>query len=284
MKGGGYVCGAAYGPELSVKHMFIDNVEHIELLRQSKYVQSSTGSSFIEAKEKLCTGRLVVFVGTPCQIAGLYSFLGKEYDNLITIEFICLGVNSPKAYQKWLQDLESRKGIKIARVWFKYKSEGWRRSPFVTRIDFVDGSYTVLNHNNNYYMRGYLEKNLYLRPSCSSCKFMGIPRVADITLGDFWGLDPEEDDDKGTSMIMINSLAGEKLFDLLKDTIQSQRQPLSIVRKGNVHFEIPAEYNPCSKEFLQRIENEDFEKCIKEYLPSRNIINRVLNKMKRIFG
>ena len=279
---GGYVCGAAYDNDCTVNHSFIENPNQIGELRQSKYVQSDIGSSFIETKERLSTGKMIVFVGTPCQIAGLYSFLGKHYDNLITIEFICLGVNSPKAYNSWIKGIENRKGSKVCRVWFKYKSEGWRKSPFITRIDFADGTNIVLNQRNNYYMRGYLEKNLFFRPSCSTCKFMGLPRVGDITLGDFWGLDPEDEDDKGTSLVMINSELGEELFNSIQDTVKSERQSLAIVRKGNAHFDTPAEYNPQSKEFLKRIEYEEFDECIQKYLPSKSIVLKAINKIKKI--
>ena len=118
---GGCVAGAKYNNENLVEHDLIDNFEDIEKLRQSKYMSSSMGNIYKRVKAELVSGRLVGFCGSPCQVAGLYSFLGKEYDNLFTMDFICRGMNSPKAFKAWLNEIEHREGSKVIKVWFKYK-------------------------------------------------------------------------------------------------------------------------------------------------------------------
>ena len=140
---GGCVAGAKYNNENLVEHDLIDNLEDIEKLRQSKYMSSSMGDIYKRVKAELASGRLVGFCGSPCQVAGLYSFLGKEYDNLFTMDFICRGMNSPKAFKAWMNEIEHQEGSKVTKVWFKYKEGGWKTSPRRTRLDFENGSHRV---------------------------------------------------------------------------------------------------------------------------------------------
>ena len=121
----GMVVGARYNDLNLVEHTIIDSVEDLEILRQSKYISSSLGDIYTIVKKKLEEGIVVLFCGAPCQIAGLYAFLGKEFENLITMDFICRGMNSPKAFKSWMQEIELEKGCKIKRVWFKYKEGSW---------------------------------------------------------------------------------------------------------------------------------------------------------------
>lgn len=209
---GGLVAGARYNDENLVEHDLIDSYEGIEKLRQSKYMSSSMGDIYKRVKTELDSGRLVGFCGSPCQVAGLYSFLGKEYENLFTMDFICRGMNSPKAFKAWLSEIEQREGCKVTKVWFKYKEGGWKTSPRRTRLDFENGSYKIYKGEKNLYMHGYLTSNLYIRPCCGDCRFKGVPRKSDVTFADFWGIDKELDDDKGTSMLLVNSEKGKKIF------------------------------------------------------------------------
>jgi coenzyme F420-reducing hydrogenase beta subunit len=122
--------------------------------------------------------RPVLFCGSPCQVAGLHSYLGKKNDNLYTIDFICRGMNSPKAYKAWLREIEEKEKAKVTRVWFKYKENGWKKSPRCTRIDLSNGKYIVQKGEFNPFMSGYLGPNLYIRPSCSDCQFKGFIRFS----------------------------------------------------------------------------------------------------------
>ena len=133
---GGVVAGARYNDDNLVEHAIVDDYAGVEELRQSKYLSSSVGDVYIHVKKALAEGRLVAFCGAPCQVAGLYSFLGKEYDNLFTMDFICRGMNSPKAFKSWLNEVEKQENSKATKVWFKYKDGGWKTSPKRARVDF----------------------------------------------------------------------------------------------------------------------------------------------------
>ena len=167
-------------------------------------MQSAIGDIFFKIKTYLHNGKTVLFCGTPCQVSGLYAFLGKRFDNLITIDFICRGVNSPKAFISWIDEIEKQEHKKVKKVWFKYKQEGWKASPKCTRVDFYDNSFKVYFGAKNLYMSAYLGPNLFIRPSCGKCDFKDFPRVADLSLGDFWKVDKSLDDDLGTSLIMAS--------------------------------------------------------------------------------
>ena len=171
----GYLAGAQYNKKNLVEHILVNNEQGLSRIRQSKYIQSDSLDIYKKVKQKLNDGVKVIYCGAPCQVAALYTYLGKDYDNLLTLDFICRGMNSPKAYQAWLNEIEENKNSKVTKVWFKSKINGWKSSPYCTRVDFLDGSYTVYDGDENLFMRGYLGPNLYIRPSCGKCEFKGIP-------------------------------------------------------------------------------------------------------------
>ena len=188
IENGGYVVGAAYNENNMVEHKIVNDLKGLEELKQSKYLQSDIKDVYKDVKKILNDNKEVAFCGSPCQVAGLLNYLQKEYTNLLTIEFICRGMNSPKAYRAWLSEIETNENKKVKRVWFKYKINGWKTSPKCTRIDFDDNTHKVYDGDDNVFMKGYLGPNLYIRPSCGNCRFNGMPRTADITLADFWGI------------------------------------------------------------------------------------------------
>lgn len=277
----GYVFGAAYNNENMVEHIEVNTQSDLEKIRQSKYLQSDINDSFLQTKELLDNNNLVCFCGSPCQIAGLKSFLKKDYSNLITLEFICRGMNSPKAFKSWLKEIEYKEGKKIKKVWFKYKEFGWKKSPKCTRVDFDDNTYKVYSDKNNIYMCGYLNSNLYIRPSCGDCKFNGENRQADITLADFWGIDKELDDDKGTSMILINSTKGDDLFNNIKSNIYFKEKRISDIYDGNGCFTKSVKINKNSQKFLQTINDKNFTKMVKRY-GRKSLFKRFGGKIKRM--
>ena len=236
LEDGGYLVGAAYNLECNVQHVIGANDFDLQKIRQSKYTQSRIGEVFIQVKRLLDNGEKVLFCGTPCQIMGLKKYLKKEYENLISVDFICRGVNSPKAYRYWLKELEETNNSNVTNVWFKYKSGGWKKSPMCTRIDFQNGRKCIQKGNKNYYMRGYLGPNLYIRPSCSDCKFKSANRSSDITLADFWGISKELDDDQGTSLLLIHTENGRKLFMRCRNNLLAEKRTLDEILEGNACF------------------------------------------------
>lgn len=262
---GGYVAGALYNSENMVEHSLVNDTEGLDKLKQSKYIQSNAKLIYKQVKEKLQDGKIVAFCGAPCQVAALYAYLCKDYDNLITFDFICRGMNSPKAFKSWLFEFEKQKDSKVSRVWFKYKEDGWKKSPKCIRIDFADKSYTVIKGDDNFFMSGYLDYNLYIRPSCSNCDFKGVPRISDVTLADFWGVNSSVDDDKGTSMVLCNSDKGKLLFDEIKPNIEFHERSFKEIFAGNLCFSSSVKINEKSFEFLKSLDTEPFSVAFKKY-------------------
>lgn len=274
----GMVAGAHYTENNLVEHILISREEELDKIRQSKYVQSYIGSIFTEIRENLLQGRRVLFCGAPCQVAGLKAFLNKEYENLITVDFICRGVNSPKAFQAWLSELESRKKSKVVKVWFKYKQNGWKKSPRCTRIDFQNGATIVQNQRKNLFMEGYLNHNLYMRPSCGECQFKEMPRQGDITLADFWGLESAMDDDKGASMILVNSDKGAGLLDEASPYLELYKRDFKEVFQGNTYFNKSVKIPEASEDFLRELDKVKFSKLLKKYTKTS-----ISKRIRRIF-
>lgn len=279
---GGAVIGAKYGVDNLVYHTVTDQADELPLIRQSKYVQSDANSIYKDAKQLLETGRTVLFCGTPCQVAALNAFLKpKTYDNLITVDFICRGVNSPKAYTAWLDEIEAKRRVRVSRVWFKYKEGGWKTSPRRTRIDFEDGTQQVLEGKDNLFMHGYLTSNLYIRPCCGRCDFKGVPRQADITLADFWGIDPSLDDDKGTSLMLINNPRGASVLEEIRNQIRLYQRSFSEIEHGNVCFSDSVTVPPKSSDFLKELDDGRFSDVLRKYtkLPLKK---RLVKKMQKL--
>lgn len=207
---GGYVCGAAFDEDFSVIHKVIDSQSQIKELKGTKYVQSKIGTSYSEVKDLLTRNKLVLFSGTPCQVAGLKTFLGKDYDNLITIDLICHGVPSPMVWQEYLAEISDRK--KLTSVNFRNKENGI--SSATMSFTFDNGTTLESAVSDNPYYIGFI-KNYYLRPSCFECKFKGMKRCSDITIGDFWAVKeyyPEFDSQYGTSAVIIRTEKAHELF------------------------------------------------------------------------
>lgn len=276
---GGIVVAAEYGEDNLVYHTVIDNVEDIAKIRQSKYIQSNIGNVYAEIREALKNGIKVLFCGAPCQVAGLNSVIG-ENERLYTVDFICRGVNSPKAYSAWLNELEDKQKSKVTRVWFKYKKYGWKLSPRCTRVDFANSRHKVYNQENNAFMEGYLSYNLYMRPSCSQCDFKGVPRQADLTLADFWGIDAKLNDDKGTSLLLVNSSKGEELLHDCMENMKVYNREFQEIMKGNKFFGKSVAMNENSEVFLRALDIMSFSGALRKYT-NYSAVTRIKKFMKR---
>lgn len=274
---GGLVYGAGYDEDMNVVHLGINELYNISKIRGSKYVQSRIGYLYREIKTNLNMNVAVLFVGSPCQVAGLYSYLEHDYDNLYTIEFICIGVNSPYVYRKWLNEIVADNKSKVSNIWFKYKKNGWRNSPFCTRIDFENCSSLVLDFKDNFYMKGFLQGNYFIRPCCSNCHFVGEKRIADIIFGDFWS--EEISDDKGTSVVIINSNKGSFLFNSIKENIDFFEVELHTICNYNPRYLTPINKNPLSLSFYEELKNKSFSEIMKKYLERDNSLSDIMIKI-----
>ena len=241
---GGVVFGAKYAKDGSVIHACIDSINDINKLRGSKYLQSVIGSVYIQTKRYLDKGQLVLFSGTPCQIAGLKLFLRKEYENLYTVDIVCHGVPSPKVWKDYITYLKQQKAIDFSDSFvipnFRDKENGWRQ--YMLDISLVDykGEKSILHREfakDNIYMEGFL-KNLYIRPSCFSCPAKGGRSNSDLTLGDFWGVEciqPDMDDNLGTSIVVVHTDKALQLIDSL-NIVYKKIDSSDLFRKKNVCY------------------------------------------------
>lgn len=221
LENNGAVVGAGFTKDLKLQHQFIDKVDQLAILRGSKYLQSDINNTFSETKELLKSNKLVLFVGTPCQVGGLKSFLfNKNYENLITCDIVCHGVPSPMIFDKYIKEQKIiGLGMPIS-VNFRDKKIGWK----AYSVSYV---YPMLKKSRLYfhdcYMCGFIN-NLFLRPCCSDCKFNGIKRISDLTLGDYWGIEKYYniyDYDKGVSMIFVNSDKGRLMYLKIRNKVCS---------------------------------------------------------------
>lgn len=233
---GGCVFGAAFSDDYrNVVQCKTENADQLSEIRGSKYVQSSTQQSFIDAKAELAKGRLVLYSGTPCQIAGLKNFLGREYDKLILVDVICHGTPSVKLWQKYALWQEHYRHGTITSVSFRHKKDG--QSSFGTEGTDTNGWY-YNSFNRDPYVKMFL-KNICLRESCYRCTVKESGSNADITLGDFWGVEgiaPNLDNTKGVSLALIHSPKGQRLFDSVEEEITKQEVLFDIAISKNLPY------------------------------------------------
>lgn len=215
----GVVYGASFNKQFELKHKRIDNIEHLSELMGSKYLQSMLGNIFVKVKDDLMKNKIVLFSGTPCQINGLYTFLNKKYANLYTLDIICHGVPSPRIWKDYLKTITfNNQDLKEIR--FRNKKTGWHRFSFSYKIRnkekaslFIDNSFCFM-----------FDKHYSLPNQCFNCQYAGKTHPADITLGDFWGIEKFEfkDDNKGMSLVTTNSAKGFKLLNQCESIVTNK--------------------------------------------------------------
>lgn len=281
LKNKGVVFGACYNTEFKVMHSYVETSQELEAFRGSKYVQSKISETYKLAKDFLVMGRQVLFTGTPCQIGGLKAYLQQDYDNLICIDIICYGVPSPKVWGKYISYLEKCSGEATRRISFRSKKEGWKR--FSISFVFKNDVEFSQMHQKNLYMKVFM-KNICLRPSCYSCNYKSIHRQSDITLADFWGIEnvlPEMDDDKGTSLIFVNSMIGEKMFEGIKIDLKYMKVEINRAVAYNMAALESVGHNSKREKFFEALEYLPFDKLVKKYCSDNSIV-KIKRKIKTV--
>ena len=265
----GYVGGAIFEEDFSVKHIVSSDRKDLLKLRSSKYLQSNAIGFYKKVKLLLKNGEKVLVCGTPCQIAALKLYLQKDYDNLILVDFICRGINSPKVFRKYLDYLEERYNSKV--VYFKAKNKelGWRK--LTSKVVFKNKATLYDTWDSSYFTAGYLQTNVYSRPSCYDCKFKGFPRIADITIADYWGAEKsvgsEMDNDLGTSLVMLNSQKGKNYFESIQTHLLSKEISLESTIDGNRALLSPLAQPLVNRtEFYKDLDQRPFLEVAKKYI------------------
>lgn len=288
----GIVFGAAYDFDFSVHHIAVSSREELSMLQGAKYVQSVIGNSYQVVKRELQKGRMVLFSGTPCQCAGLKSFLGKECENLITVDVVCHGVPSPKVWQAYI-DYRSQKenaGNRPVKINLRSKASGWSHYGYSTEFDYGNGKISRIHNSQDLFMKAF-GGNICLRSSCSDCCAKGVERCTDFTLGDYWGIwnqHPEFDDNKGTSVVFVHSQKGQNVLKQLSDKIDCLEVDIEDAYRENGSMVNSSPAYPGRDEFLEQITADNFEDLVKKYFPLKSaqklgILHRIMHKLPKIF-
>lgn len=310
---GGVVFGAVYDESWEVHHVYAEKIEDIYPMMGSKYLQSRIETAYRDAERFLKQGREVMFVGSPCQIAGLRTFLrNKEYPNLLAVDFLCHGVPSPGVWRRYLAEtyggynakeqsrLQATAGKNsvllsslnatspIGDIKFRDKREsGWKKYRFVVRQKSASKAdqNTVLSsdiHYMNPFMQGFLS-DIYLRPSCYACKCKNGVNHSDMTIADFWGINqsaPEFDDDKGVGLVLLNTEKGEEYFSRLPmDMMPSNLEKAHYYNGG---FNEHTKAHPKRDQFFFLIENGKSIKAAVDICLRLPFKQRVVRLVKRI--
>ncbi|MBQ7410040.1 MAG: Coenzyme F420 hydrogenase/dehydrogenase, beta subunit C-terminal domain [Clostridia bacterium] len=288
----GCVFGSKLNKDMTVNQIEVTNLEGLDEIRGSKYIFSDTKETFVDVKNELLKDKKVIYIGTPCQIAGLKSFLKKDFDNLYTIDFICHGVPSQKLFLKYIKYLEEK--IRQSIIYYDFRNKEkkvWGN--FCAKILTNNNKNVYINANSDPYYYNFLKGNTY-RESCYDCKFAKKERVSDITLGDFWGIeliDSNFYDDNGVSAVLINSEKGRKLFLELVNDIEFKEVLLDDILKKNKNLERPTERKITRNNIYYGIDTLSPKKFVKKNLIIKNKVKnfiktiipiKIKNKIKKI--
>lgn len=276
----GVVFGATYDETLTVIHTSAETKEGITQFKGSKYVQSQLNDTFKLASQYLKEKRMVLFSGTPCQIAGLKNYLqaiNANMEHLILCDIVCHGVGSPAIYKDYLSWLETKYDAHIMQFNFRDKERvGW--SKHKESVTFSDGT----KEYGNTYQRLY-SQHLIMRPSCYCCRWANFNRPGDITMGDFWGVEeryPEFFDDRGNSLVIINTEKGERVFQEISNHLHIIQVKKEECGQPNLHM--PTPYNAMRVKLFKLYRKKGFDKVRYEFA-TRNIKIRIKEKFLRIF-
>lgn len=294
---GGMVVGAAYDDNFLVLHACIESICDLHRLRGSKYVQSQLSPELLhKIQDAVKTDRVVLFSGTPCQVAGLHAFLGTKHNNLLCCDLICHGVPSPFFFKTYV-DFSKKKLKQLASISFRDKCTGWKNFSVVKHTS--SGERVQCSMHEDPYMKAFLQ-NYALRRCCYLCKFTNIQRQGDITIADFWGISkrmPQYDqDDKGTSLVLVNNQTGENWLNRCRPVLFLGESNIETAIAGNRLLKYPISTVPPEREsFYQYLRGHPFPALLSKYrlspptlpqlliLRGRRVAGIAWRRVKRIF-
>lgn len=274
----GVIYGVGYGDNFYVMHKRVSSKEQLFELKGSKYVQSDMNTVFSQVIQDLKDGKYVLFSGTACQTAGLYSSLKNiDTQKLFICDIVCHGTPSPYIWRDYLKFTEKKYKSSITNVNFRNKSYGWHSH--IESLCLENGN--KFSTNIYSYLFG---KCIMFRPSCGYCKYTNTTRPSDITLADFWGIEkavPNFDDDKGVSLVFLNTKKGKSLFNNIKDNVEYQPSKLEDCMQPNLQH--PSVFSTQYDDFWKDYQNNGFEYVSRKY-GNNNIKVRTKRLIKKILG
>ncbi len=234
IKNNGVVFGVKFDENMHVIYDKIDDIKDIKYMVGSKYVRADVTGIFDKVKETVKTGRLVLFVGTPCQVNGLKNYLLKDYDNLYLCDIFCHATPSPYVFEKYIEYLEKKYNDKVVNINFRNKENGWLTPN--TKIVFQNKVIDVLGKDIDNVFLNLFYDGISVRECCSECDYINLNRVGDITIADFWGVDkfyPEVDYKDGVSLLLLNNKKGKQFYNSIKKNLNSKKIKRDEVLKYN---------------------------------------------------
>ena len=232
---GGAVVGTKWNADCrSAEFCVAQNIEDLKKIRGSKYIQSDTEGIYKKVSELVLSGSKVLFCGTPCQNAALKSYLNGKDENVYYFDFICRSINSPKALDAYVTDMERQHNSKVVFIRQKSKKRGWQS--LATNLAFDNGEEILLDKDEDLWVKGFIQNDLYTRNSCFECLYRTLPRkCADISVGDFWEVNDVSSYDlyRGISVVIVNNKRGEQLFQKIKDNIIYEKRTIEETLCGN---------------------------------------------------
>lgn len=279
----GVVYGVVFDDWIHAIHVRTDSMDGIKKMMGSKYSQSELGEIYKEVKKDLKNEKLVLFTGTPCQVAGLNKFLQNiDKTNLILVDLVCHGTPSPYLFQDYIKFIEKNKKKKIIGYYHRSKKIAWQQH--TENIVYEDGKEDYTSRLSQTWKRLF-GTTLFFRPSCYSCKYTNTKRTGDITIGDFWGIEKynkEFTDNKGVSLTLVNTIKGQKVFDeISKDLIINNRKiEEAIVKNPQLKQPINIDIDERNK-FWNDYKTKGFKYIASKY-GGYNNIGKLKNLVKKI--
>lgn len=294
----GIVYGVAMSEDCySAEFIGVTDSEGLTKLRGSKYLQAKVGNTFKSVKKELQAGKLVLFTGTGCQVNGLKTFLGKDYDNLICMDVICHGAPSPALWREYARDQEKKMGGKLKGINFRCKDDSWvdfGMKEVLSTIPEDSVKKFYISKDKDPYMQMFL-RDYCLRPSCYEC-MVKKEKMSDLTVADFWGIKdvaPEMNNGLGTSLVLIRTKKGQEIFNYISCEMKLKEVTYEAGVKGN-----PAEYKSCVRPsqrdtFFDDMHTMSFEELEGKYATpikyslktrAKRKAKKIMNSMLRVIG
>ncbi|WP_028235565.1 Coenzyme F420 hydrogenase/dehydrogenase, beta subunit C-terminal domain [Pseudobutyrivibrio sp. MD2005] len=263
---GGYVCGVAWCDNYkNAEYIIVNSLDKLDLITQSKYFQPEMNDIFVKIKELLDRHEKVMFVGTSCSNAALLSFLGKKYQELLCVDFICRGYTSQLYHAKRVVELERKYNSEIDFIQYKEKSIGWTK--FGTRFNFKNGESYYINKDDDPYEYMLQIDDYVTRESCFECQYRTSERVTDVTLGDFWGINGVTNEDRinGVSVVLLSSEKGISFFNSIKESLVVEKRDIWEIKKGNHCLNGQLPYKEGRERFYKDLESDSIREIHKKY-------------------
>ncbi|MBE6763295.1 MAG: 4Fe-4S dicluster domain-containing protein [Ruminococcaceae bacterium] len=256
VKNGGVVAGCGFDDTLCLKHTLASTLDELEPFKGSKYLQSNTVGIYRQVREQLQADKTVLFIGTPCQVSALQTYLGKTYDKLYSVDFVCHGVSSRCIFDKYLAFTDPTTAP--LSVSFRNKTRGYRNKKACFEMQVVYPDRTVRNSTESglYY---WFASSLSVRESCYRCPFVSFERASDITLADYIGDDLDDTDNEvGVNTLFVNSAKGKALAEAVRQEIVLEPKPVEDTAKRFNRLMYPSSMPTCRKEFFDRLQTDDY--------------------------